>query len=140
MTDRARLDRREPLEGLDAGERAQDRVSCAPAADPHQQRVSGADVTTLSLWGRLLDVDKAAEYLGLSRWSVYDLVKSGVLPVVRIPSVRADLGPRRTGNPKSRRRVLARPDFRQPLRKILLDKRDLDAFVDGLPHERDGLS
>lgn len=115
------------------------RASCAHLSEPRQTRVSDADVTAMSPWGRLLNVDKAAGYLGLSRWSVYDLVKSGVLPVVRIPSVRADLGPRRTGNPKSRRRVLARPDFRQPLRKILLDKRDLDAFVDGLPHEKDGL-
>jgi predicted DNA-binding transcriptional regulator AlpA len=114
-------------------------VSCAHPSEPYGARSSGGTVTVLSP-RRLLDIDGAAAYLSLSRWSVYDLIKSGVLPTVKLPSVRADLGPRKTGNPKSRRRVLARPDFGQPLRKLLLDVRDLDAFVDGLPHERDGLA
>jgi excisionase family DNA binding protein len=117
---------------------ARERVSCAHAPEPPPARVSEGSVTALSpSWGRLLDVDQAAAYLGLSRWSVYDLVKAGVLRVVRIPSVRVDLGPRKTGNANSRRRVLARPDFRQPLRKTLLDREDLDRWVNGLPHELD---
>lgn len=106
---------------------------------PIATRAAEAGVTALSP-RRLLDVDGAASYLSLSRWTTYDLIKAGVLPVVRIPAVRVDLGPRKTGNAKSRRRVLARPDFGQPLRKILLDVRDLDAFVDGLPHETDPLT
>ncbi len=88
---------------------------------------------------RLLDVEGAAAYLSVSKWTVYDWIKRGVLRVVKLPSVRVDLGPRKTGNPKSRRRVLARPDFGQPMRKTLLDRNDLDAFVDGLPHEREEL-
>ncbi len=114
---------------------AADALSCARPAEPAPARVPGAGVTVLS--PRLLDVDAAAAYLGVSRWTVYDLVKSGELPTVKLPSVRVDLGPRKTGNPKSRRRVLARPDFGQPLRKLLLDRADLDAWVDGLPHERE---
>jgi predicted DNA-binding transcriptional regulator AlpA len=121
-----------------AGVSARVHVSCAHPSDPHRQRVSGTNVTAMSPWPRLLDINRAAEYLGLSRWSLYDLVRSGLIPLVKMPSVRVDLGPRKTGNPKSRRRVLARPDFRQPLRKILLDRRDLDQFIDGLPHEKDG--
>jgi predicted DNA-binding transcriptional regulator AlpA len=118
---------------------APEALSCAHPCEPLATRGAEAGVTVLSP-RRLLDVDGAASYLSMSRWTIYDLIKGGVLPTVKVPSVRADLGPRKTGNPKSRRRVLARPDFRQPLRKILLDVRDLDAFVDGLPHETDPLT
>jgi predicted DNA-binding transcriptional regulator AlpA len=116
---------------------ASDSASCAPPAEPRQERAPEASVTALSpRWGRLLDVDGTAAYIGVSRWTVYDLINAGVLPVVKLPSVRVDLGPRKTGNPKSRRRVLARPDFSQPLSKILIDRLDIDAWVDGLPRER----
>jgi excisionase family DNA binding protein len=117
---------------------APDTASCAHPSEPRPARVSAAGVTAVSpsAWGRLLDVDGAAAYLNVSRWTVYDLIKAGVLPVVRLPSVRVDVGPRKTGNAKSRRRVLARPSFEQPMRKLLLDRADLDGFVDSLPHEK----
>lgn len=70
--------------GLAAG--AQDRESCVP---------------------RLLGVDQAAAYLGLSSWTIRDMVSAGTLHPVRL-----QLG---TG---------------REIRRLLLDRRDLDALVD----------
>lgn len=51
---------------------------------------------------RLLDVKDAGAYLGVSHWTVRDLLNQGQIPYCRIG------------------------------RKILLDLRDLDKFVEGL--------
>lgn len=56
---------------------------------------------------RLLDVRRAAAYLGLGVWTVRDLVATGVLPRVIVP--------RRNGN---------------DLRKVLLDRQDLDGLIE----------
>jgi hypothetical protein len=56
---------------------------------------------------RLLSLHGAADYLGLSYWAVRDLVHAGTLKPVRLP-----LGSGRD------------------LRRILIDRRDLDALVD----------
>jgi len=58
-------------------------------------------------WGRLLGLDDAAHYLGVSTWTVRELEWAGVLPRVRIP----------LGNGKE-------------LRKILFDRQDLDRLVE----------
>jgi hypothetical protein len=60
---------------------------------------------------RLLDLHQAAAYLGISYWTARDLVNAGTIPTVRIPSVRAGDG--------------------RPIRRILVDIRDLDAFING---------
>ncbi len=58
-------------------------------------------------WGRLLGLDDAAHYLGVSTWTVRELEWAGVLPRVRIP----------LGNWKE-------------LRKLLFDREDLDRLVE----------
>jgi hypothetical protein len=68
----------------------------------------------------LLTVDQAAAYLGLGPDTVYELVTRGVLRRVRIP---APPTAKRGGH---------------ELRKILLDRQDLDAQIDAW-RERDGL-
>jgi excisionase family DNA binding protein len=61
----------------------------------------------LSLPPRLLDVHSAARYLGLSPWTVRDLLGNGTLKRVRVPL----------------------PGGRE-LRRILLDRQDLDRLVE----------
>jgi hypothetical protein len=61
----------------------------------------------LVLIPRLLDLDAAATYLGVSPWTVRDLEAAGVLPRVRVPL----------------------PGGRE-LRKLLFDKADLDRLIE----------
>jgi excisionase family DNA binding protein len=59
---------------------------------------------------RLTDLHGAAEYLGVSYWTVRDLVSAGEIPTVQPPA------------PTGRRG--------QRLRRVLLDIRDLDAVIE----------
>jgi len=59
---------------------------------------------------RLLDLKAAGEYLSVSYWTMRDLVFAGVLPTVRIPCPRAGDG--------------------RAIRRILVDRHDLDAFIE----------
>jgi hypothetical protein len=61
----------------------------------------------LALIPRLLDLEAAASYLGVSPWTIRDLEAGGVLPRIRVPL----------------------PGGRE-LRKLLFDKADLDRLID----------
>ncbi len=63
---------------------------------------------------RLVDLHAAATYLGVSFWTVRDYVLQGLIPTVELPALR----PREGGR---RRRVL---------RRVVVDVRDLDAFIE----------
>jgi hypothetical protein len=63
---------------------------------------------------RLLDLRQAAVYLGCSYWTVRDYVLAGVIPVVELPALR----PREGERP------------RKTLRRVLVDRADLDAFIE----------
>jgi hypothetical protein len=65
------------------------------------------DVESVAPAVRLLDLKASGAYLGVSYWTMRDLVSGGVIPCVKIPC----LGGR-------------------DLRRILIDRRDLDAFID----------
>jgi hypothetical protein len=56
---------------------------------------------------RLLDLERAATYLGLSPWTVRELEAKGVLPRVRVPLPGGG-----------------------ELRKLLFDKADLDRLIE----------
>ena len=58
--------------------------------------------------GRLIGVQQAAAYLGLSAWTIRDLIHSGHLPRVALPG-------RRPG---------------ETMRRVLIDRADLDALVE----------
>jgi hypothetical protein len=61
---------------------------------------------------RLLHLERTARYLGVSKWTVYDLVAAGTLPKVQLPLPEA------------------RDGRRQPrVRKTLFDLEDLDRLI-----------
>ena len=63
---------------------------------------------------RLLNLEQAAQYLGISYWCARDYVVSGLLPTVTLPPLR----PREGERP------------RRSLRRVLVDRADLDRFVE----------
>ena len=70
---------------------------------------------------RLLNMRQAAEYLGCSFWTARDYVLQGLIPVVELPPLRAREGDRQ----------------RKTLRRVLVDRADLDAFIESRKR-RDG--
>ena len=63
---------------------------------------------------RLLNMRQAAEYLGCSFWTARDYILQGLIPVVDMPPLRAREGDRQ----------------RKTLRRVLVDRTDLDAFIE----------
>ena len=63
---------------------------------------------------RLLNMRQAAAYLGCSFWSVRDWILARLLPTVDLPPLR----PREGERPRT------------TLRRVLVDVRDLDAFIE----------
>ena len=76
--------------------------------------------TESAAFGRLLGVDGAARYLGVSPWLVQQYIQAGDLPTVQLPRPRTASALR-----KGSRRPIG-----DTLRMVLLDRRDLDEFVD----------
>ena len=70
---------------------------------------------------RLLNMRQAAEYLGCSFWTARDYILQGLIPVVDLPPLRPREGDRRRKN----------------LRRVLVDRTDLDAFIESRKR-RDG--
>jgi len=72
---------------------------------------------------RLLNLRQAAAYLGCSYWSVRDWCLAGLLPTVDLPPLRPREGerPRRT------------------LRRVLIDRVDLDAFIEARKARASGI-
>ena len=65
--------------------------------------------------GRLFSVSRAAAYLGVGVWTVRDLIQSGYLPRVMLPSAR-------------------RPG--EAMRRILVDRGDLDQLIQRFREDR----
>jgi hypothetical protein len=63
---------------------------------------------------RLLSMRQAAAYLGCSFWTARDYILQGLIPVVELPPLR----PREGDRP------------RKTLRRVLVDRADLDAFIE----------
>src|SRR5437763_12438359 len=63
---------------------------------------------------RLLNLHQGAAYMGVSYWSLRDYVLAGLVPVIELPALR----PREGERP------------RKTLRRVLVDIRDLDAFIE----------
>ena len=69
---------------------------------------------------RLLNMRQAAAYLGCSFWTARDYILQGLIPVVDMPPLRP-----RPGDPR-----------KQALRRVLIDRADLDAFVESRKRPR----
>ena len=84
-------------------------------------RLSSKDLEAMSaerITPRLLNMRQAAAYLGCSFWTARDYVLQGLIPVVDMPPLRAREGDRQ----------------RQTLRRVLIDRADLDTFIES--HKR----
>jgi len=69
---------------------------------------------------RLLNMRQAAEYLGCSFWTARDYILQGLIPVVDMPPLRAREGDRQ----------------KKVLRRVLVDRADLDAFIESRKRAR----
>lgn len=69
---------------------------------------------------RLLNMRQAAAYLGCSFWTARDYILQGLIPIVDMPPLRP-----RPGDPR-----------KQALRRVLVDRADLDAFVESRKRPR----
>jgi hypothetical protein len=94
----------------------------APAlvAEGQQQRKGDTQSPAFSGFGRLLSVERAAEYLAISPWLLRQYVQAGDLPTVELPRP-ATASAIRTGR---------RAPVGDTLRMVRFDKADLDRFVD----------
>ena len=72
---------------------------------------------------RLLNMRQAAEYLGCSFWTARDYILQGLIPAVDLPPLRARGGDRQ----------------RKTLRRVLIDRADLDAFIESRKRRGGGL-
>ena len=68
-------------------------------------------------WPRLLNVEEAARYLGISFWTMREFVNAGSIPTVRLPRPQTD-------------RMRRRRPVNDTVRRLLIDRRDLDALVE----------
>ena len=64
---------------------------------------------------RLLDVYGAAAYLNLSPWTIRDYIARGILRTVQLPASEGREG---------------EPPRTKPLRRVLIDRAELDRLVD----------
>lgn len=76
--------------------------------------ISTTDPKADTIRPRLLNMRQAAAYLGCSFWTARDYILQGLIPVVELPPLR----PREGDRP------------RKTLRRILVDRADLDAFIE----------
>jgi hypothetical protein len=72
---------------------------------------------TVAAWPRLLSVEQAAQYLGISYWTVREFINDGSIKVVPLP--------RPETLRQRERRALG-----DTVRRVLIDRHDLDALVD----------
>ena len=63
---------------------------------------------------RVLNLKDGARYIGVSFWTLRDYILQGLIPTVQMPALRARDG--------------ARPSL--SLRRVLVDRADLDAFIE----------
>lgn len=96
------------------------------SASKNSKRAASTKSATLSrsresVAPRLLNMREAAEYLGCSFWTARDYILQGLVPVVALPPLR----PREGSRP------------RKTLRRVLVDRMDLDAFIEERKRRRE---
>lgn len=69
---------------------------------------------------RLLNMRQVAAYLGCSFWTARDYILQGLIPSIDMPPLKARPGDRQ----------------RRTLRRVLVDRADLDAFIEARKRQR----
>jgi hypothetical protein len=93
----------------------------ALAAEGEQERAGDAQFPErLPGFGRLLTVERGAQYLGISQWTLEQFILDGSIPVTVLPRAKT-ASAIRTGK---------RAPVGSTLRLVLIDRGDLDRFVD----------
>jgi hypothetical protein len=80
-----------------------------------KSRAKDVKSSALHFVPRLMSLEVAAAYCSVGYWTIRGLVQAGKLPVVEFP--RAD-------------------EEGESIRRVLLDREDLDKFIDGLLRHR----
>jgi hypothetical protein len=83
---------------------------------PTRQKAVTRDEGDPAITPRLLDLHSAARYCGLSYWSLRDFVLQGRIRPVPMPPLQPRPGERR----------------RRSMRRVLIDRNELDAWIDSL--------
>jgi Helix-turn-helix domain len=78
---------------------------------------AAATASSSSEPARLLDVTAAARYLSCSQWTIRDWIGAGLIRPVELPALRPREGDGSRQAPKT-------------LRRILIDRTDLDQFIE----------
>jgi len=103
--------------GHNSGHEATDRRPDT-LAEQGKDRPRTTDLTSaVPGWPRLLDVHQAAAYLNVSFWTLREFLNAGSIPTVRLP------------RPHTARMRKRRP-LTDTVRRLLIDRRDLDALVE----------
>jgi hypothetical protein len=84
--------------------------------DPSKKQTDRSSASEPTILPRLFNLRQAAAYMNLSYWTMRDYVLAGFVPTVDMPGLRPRLG----------------ATAKASLRRVLVDVRDLDAFVDSL--------
>ena len=90
--------------------RKMDKEQSTKPAAPASARKARPD----TLQPRLLNMGQVAQYLGCSFWTARDYVIQGLIPAVEMPPLMARPGERQ----------------RKALRRVLVDRGDIDAFIE----------
>lgn len=84
------------------------------ATATRQRAADGSLEATEPIAPRLLNLRESARYLGCSFWTIRDYVLQGLIPVVHLPPLGARKGDRQ----------------RETLRRVVIDRADLDIFIE----------
>ena len=84
---------------------------------PTKKEATRPAKSTVPGWPRLLSVDQAAAYLGLSFWTFRELLNAGAVSAVRVPRPNT-------------LRMRERRALSDSIRRLLIDRSDLDALVE----------
>jgi hypothetical protein len=87
------------------------------AIETKQRKSRTKDIKSnvLPFFPKLMDLQTAADYCSVGYWTIRGLVQAGKLPVVEFP--KAD-------------------EEGESIRRVLIDREDIDHFVDGLVRHR----
>jgi len=99
------------------------RIGHSPGAAPQHLEPQGGGAgaegngSVVPGWPRLLNVEQAAAYLNVSWWTLREFVNDGSIPTVRLPRPQT-------------RRMRQRQPISDTVRRLLIDRADLDALVE----------